>query len=292
MFIKSFRTQFYIMIHQLGFQLCFMVVLLCGLINTALWQVSNYGGIKEDGIDVSEAFLLNEYSPVVGIFFMISLFLLMLPYCFSSLKNTNLHTDLLHIVRGDTKSYYAAGGATAFCGTFLAFFLPLLIELLINQLFFTSTGIMANGFSVYDLNGGGGLVGTIIDESAVVNPGLCMIPISLYISHPLLYNILYALLYSIFMGIVSLMMYAVSLYVKKNIYLFFPMYILYFVILRIGDIVYLFVERIIEYDFFRYFMVANNMDLSYIYICSLSICMLIVSVILILRKAVSDQGVF
>lgn len=291
MFFRSFRTQFYIMIHQMGFQLCFMIVLLCGLVNTAFWQVSNYGGIREDGVDVAEAFLLNDCSRVVDVFFMLSLFLLMLPYCFSGLKNRNLHTDLLHVVRGNTRSYYAAGGVTAFCGTFLAFFLPLLIELLVNQIFFTSTGRMANGCSIYDLNGGGGLVGTTIVESLVVNPGLCMIPIGLYISHPLLYNMLYALLYSTFMGIASVMMYGFSLYFNKNIYLFFPMYILYFVILRIGDIIYSFVDRIIAYDFFQYFRVTNNMDLSYTYICSVTICMLIVSVVLILRKAVSDQGV-
>ncbi len=291
MFIKSLRTQFYIMIHQIGFQLCFMIVLLCGMINTAFCLLSNYGGIKEERIDVAEAFLLNYYSPIVDEFSVISLFLLMLPYCFSGLKNRNLRIDLLHIVRGDNRSYYAAGGVTAFCGTFLAFFLPLLIELLVNQIFFSSTGWMANGFSVYDVNGGGGLVGTTIISSEVINPGLCIIPIEFYIRHPFLYNTLYAFLYSAFMGIASVMMYAVSLYMKKNIYLFFPMYIFYFIILRIGDIVYMFVERMVECDFFKYFMVGNNMNLSYIYICSLTICMLIVSVILIIRKSVSDQGV-
>lgn len=291
MFIKSLRTQFYIMIHQIGFQLSFLVVLLCGMINTAFWLLSNYGGIKEEGIDVAEAFLLNYYSPIVDEFSVISLFLLMLPYCFSGLKNRNLRIDLLHIVRGGNRSYYTAGGVTAFCGTFLAFFLPLLIELLINQIFFSSTGWMANGSSIYGVNGGGGLVGTTINESIVINPGLCIIPIQIYIRHPFLYNTLYALLYSVFMGIASVMMYAVSLYMKKNIYLFFPMYILYFIILRIGDNVHMFVERMVECDFFKYFMVGNNMNLSYIYICSLTICMLIVSVILIIRKSVSDQGV-
>lgn len=291
MFFKSFRTQFYIMIHQKGFQLCCIVVLLCGLINTTFWLGSHYGGMRECGIDVSEVFLLNDFSPVVNDFTMISLFILLLPYCFSGLKNRNLHTDLLHIVQGNSRSYYMAGAVTSFCGTFLAFFLPLLIVLLINQIFFTSTGCMANGFSFYDVNGGGGLVGTTIVESAVVNPGLCMIPIGLYISHPLLYNMLYALLYSVFMGIAAVMMYAVSLYIKKNIYLFFPMYILYFVVLRIRDIIYLFTDRMIELDFFRYFKVTYNMDLSYIYICSWIVCMLIVSSVLILRKSVSDQGV-
>lgn len=296
MFVRSFRTQFYIMIRQLGFRFCFMAVLLMGLINTELCLllnfIGNFSGIKEDMMDASEAFLLNDYSPVVDKFFLISLFLVLCPYCFSTIKNRNLHIDLLHIVRGDIRSYYAAGAATAFCGTFLAFFLPLLIELLCNQMFFLHTGRLADGFSVYGLNGGGRLTGVTIDESMVVNPGFCLIPIGFYIRHPLFYNVLYAFLYSVFMAILALMMYAFSLYFKKNSYLFFPLYILYFLILRIGHIVYTITgERMIDVDFFCYFRVGNNMNLSYVYISLLTICIIIMSIVLIYRKAVSDQGV-
>lgn len=47
----------------------------------------------------------------------------------------------------------------------------------------------------------------------------------------------------------------------------------------------------IDVDFFCYFRVGNNMNLSYVYISLLTICIIIMSIVLIYRKAVSDQGV-
>lgn len=276
MFFRSFRTQFYIMVHQIGFQIAFIIVLLSGLINTACWLSLDY--IKGEGVDASGAFLLNYYAPVGDQFSMLSLFLLMLPYCFTGLKNRDLHIDLLHIVRGNNRNYYIAGALTAFCGTVLIFFLPLMIELLINQIFFTSTGMLADGFSIFGRNGG----------SLVWYD--CLIPIEGFIRHPFLYNTVYALLYAMFMGIVAVMMYGISLYLKKNIYLFFPVYILYFGINRIGDIVHSFVDPIIQYDFLVYFKVTCATG-SNIYISLVAIGMLMVSIILIRYKVISDQGV-
>ncbi len=291
MFYKSFCTQFNIMIRQIGFQSCFIIVLLFGLTNSAYWLLINYKNPKESLIDVSEAFILNDHSPILDKFFLLSLLLLLLPYCFFNIKNRINKIDLLQIIRINTFSYYTAGSLVSFLGTLIAFFIPLLIELVINQFFFSNTGIMANGFTFYDLNGGGGLMGTTIISSSVINPGFTLIPISLYISHPLLYNTIYAFIFSCFMGIISYMMYTISLYVQKNIYLFFPLYIFYFLLLKVGDVIYIYVHPLFHFNFFQYFRITYNMNLSPHYICLLILFMLLFSSVLLHHKIYIDQGI-
>ncbi|MDE6626061.1 MAG: hypothetical protein K2K56_06805 [Lachnospiraceae bacterium] len=287
--MKNFKTQFNNMMTHSGFKICFFAVLLIAFANTFLLLLHSYGGYRGYLIDISDASLLNFYSPLVNIFHIISLCLLILPHGLSNTRKNDLYGKLNQDNVVSFKDYCLSGMLVSFLGTFAAFFIPLVISLFVNGFFFEPTGILGSGFSIYEFNGAADIAGTNCNDT-ILNPGYCVIPIKLYMRNPQLYNVLYALMYSLVMGILASHVFQMSFYFKRNIYVIVYVYMLYYIILWLQGGLGRYYESRYELDFFSYITVSYNMNLHPYYLIGFVLVILIASIPLYRHKKLEVLG--
>ncbi len=187
------------------------------------------------------------------------------------------------------KHYYFTGMLVSFLGTLVAFFIPLAISLFVNGFFFESTGILGSGFSIYEFNGAADIAGTNCNDT-ILNPGYCVIPIKLYMRNPQLYNVLYALMYSLVMGILASHVFQMSFYLKRNIYVIVYVYMLYYIALWLQEGLGRYYESIYELDLFSYITVSYNMNLRPYYLIGFVLVILIAAIPLYRHKKLEVLG--
>lgn len=287
--MKNFKNQFNSMVTNTGFKICFFMVLLIAFANTFLLLIHGYGGYRGYLIDVSDTSLLNFYSPLVNIFHIISLCLLVLPYGLFNTGKNGMNGKLNKDNVISFKDYYFTGMLVSFFGSFVAFFIPLVISLIVNGFFFESTGILGSGFSIYEFNGAADIAGTNCNDT-ILNPGYCVIPIKLYMRNPQIYNVLYVLMYSLMMGILASHVFQMSFYCKRNIYVIAYVYMLYYIILWLQGSLGRYHESSYELDFFSYITVSYNMNLHPYYLIGFVLVILIASIPLYRYKKLEVLG--
>lgn len=267
-------------VQSIGFKICFLVVLCMGFINSCIWMLPNYGGYTGYIIDKSATFILYFYSPFSEIFQYMSFFLLLLPFC---LTNISINETCKNI---DKIEDDCAGRVTAcFFSTFIAFFIPFLLHLLINQIFFHSTGVLGSGLNIYEYNGAASLSGQNCTDD-VLNPGIGLISSKLFVNYPLLYNSLYALIYSLLMALLATNTYAISFFFKRKIYMIIYIFALYYVICHISDILLILFGKAYDTDIISYFLITYNMNLLPCFIVILSIILLLITSYMIKKQII------
>lgn len=225
MFIQHLSSRMKKMFNGLGFKVTFIVVLLFCLLNTVTYV---YTDSKQDSlyeIQASEALLINEHSPFSYDFRMVTIFLLTLPFAFSYFRDYRLNIKPVLQTKYGVKQYYIVNLLTCFLGTFLAFFVPLIIEVVINELIFNLNGTSGTGMSLYSYNHSATLTGKNAGE-VVYNPGLPLL--RLYLNYPELYNVVYITLFSGFVSLMATFVYSISYWVKKYaMILLLPIFLIY-----------------------------------------------------------------
>lgn len=140
--------------------------------------------------------------------------LLVVPCAFSYLDDKNSGMELFFLIRSGKKKYYLKKTAAVFGGTWTAFALPYLLEVVLNVIAFP---IRAVGDPVLP-NG--------IYEEETIWAAKNYLFADLYISHPYLYAVLGIVSFGICSGVLASFVLALSYlpFVKFRILLFLPVY--------------------------------------------------------------------
>lgn len=271
MFIRTLRARLALMIKQNGF-IASMTLM---LVFSAASFVYNAAGFR--GSDISA--IVDGYhllatvpeSHYRGFFEMLFPFLAIMPFCFSYMTDRDRNNICAYAVRGGRTNYYLSSAATAFAGSFIIIFVPLLIDLLLNVTIFPLNSMLDHTnsptFSIAHIN----------------EVWTHYIGASLFVSHPFLHCLLWVLIPSLFSGIVGVFVYSLSFFVKRfKILLFLPFYGIHYVLSTLGEDFY-YIKYICHLERFETF------EISMKYFFALCIAMTAASVVIITIKIKSDE---
>ena len=164
-------------------------------------------------------------------------FLVIFPYSMSFYEESKDGTILYIQARSGRTSYYISQLITCFVGGFVIICIPFLLNILLNFIIFPE---IANDYiSTYDrytYNWCGGITGSTT-IFPVLSKGYMLK--ELYINYPQLHNMLFALLSGLVAGIMAMLAYAFSIFIKKSrLFIFFLMYLFFQIFVMVDSVVY------------------------------------------------------
>lgn len=224
---KLFIAQIKLMQNKIGYILAFSVVFILCLYSTLQSAISASELSSMNAPTSAFVFILRSNANGNELLRQLYVFILIFPFCFISAKNSKLGIDNIIISKTSTRKYTYTNVLTAFVGSFMCFFVPFIIQLVINKIVFPPNlePQLLYGYSGAELTGDNVFANT-------VQKGVPFI--SLYIKHPNLYNLLYAFIFSSFCGILAMLVQAISNFIKRfSIVLFLPIYLITFIQSRI-----------------------------------------------------------
>lgn len=138
-------------------------------------------------------------------------FFIVLPFGFSYIDEKNAGVDMYIQTRGERRTYYISQLITCFLGTAFVFLIPFLMNVILNGIMFPITGnsYIATTYA-YDTN----WVNAIVGYGQKTTNGWILK--SLAIAHPQWYNVFYVFILSIASGVMGMLVYAISVLVKRN----------------------------------------------------------------------------
>lgn len=171
----------------------------------------------------SASAIVYYYSRFFNTYMTLVPFLAVLPFAMSFIDdNKNQILPILQI-RSGIRVYYITKGVVCFIGGFVAFFVPLLINLLLNHFTFPNSGLTFIG-DLYDINFDPRVTGAtlIIDTKWPV----MWFP-RLFLASQEMYSLLFCVIFSVSMGIFGTFIYVVSFVFKKSkLLLLLPFYLI------------------------------------------------------------------
>ena len=203
------------MFHKKGFQISFiiMTVLSCGL--PIYYMLKNI--IKENDISNSVsnqyAYIFNAHSPISAFAIYFIPILAIMPFSLSYRSEKKLNYSPTVMIRTGIKKYYTTKAFACFIGSFLVFFVPLTLNIILNQIFMPETNINVIGQTLSALIREDYSGNTSYIEHYSSFPLLI-----LFLKHPQIYNLLSIFLMSLFCGISGLFSFAISLKIRNYIY--------------------------------------------------------------------------
>ena len=215
--IRCILTQTKIMLCKKGFKFGFtatMIICLAEvLINAYGVTAFRMEGDGFPGNDPSsvissfEAFILCIPSGLLGYLELLFPFLGALPFSFSLLTDKAANTDTLLCAKCGKRRYIISKTAAAFIGSFLIFFIPLMINDLLNYIVFDNS----MGADLFDPNwrfkGFGVMRKTDFPDAPFGK---------LLAASPFLYSALHALLFSLMSGVFGVLALASSVFCRRN----------------------------------------------------------------------------
>lgn len=137
-------------------------------------------------------------------------FLIILPFGFSYMDEKKSGVDIYIQTRGEKKKYYYGQLITCFLGTAFVFGVPFMVNVILNGMMFPVTGNshIATVYA-YDYNWASAIVGNGAENSGWIFK-------SFAIAHPQWNNVLYVMIMVIASGIMGMVSYAISLFVRTN----------------------------------------------------------------------------
>src|SRR5690606_20936544 len=209
--INSVRMQFSLMINKLGFKLSFSCALIYSLASYVYYLITYQGVDVLYFLSANYLYAGNEHAPFWGIFQSYFPFLVVFPFAFSYLDDKDLNIDHYIIGRMSRKDYYIGKLITSFLGGGLIIFIPFTINLILCNITFQENN--NTYFGEYNLLP---YFETLSGTNVIFNTEFTGVSfLGLYLFSPLLYNIVYLLLLSLFSGIMSVFTCASSFFIKK-----------------------------------------------------------------------------
>jgi len=220
--IKATGMQLKLMVNKKEFQFVFGINLGYVLLTYLYYAFINWGQEISTIPAPHAVFALQDTSIFYDMYVNIVPFLVVFPYAMSFINDRQNRLLPLLQVRTGVKNYYLSKGIACFLGGFLTFFIPLVLNILLNQLTFPDSGITFIG-DLYDINYDARIAGSNIiletDWAGMWFP-------ELFIGSPQGYNLLFAVIFSVAMGIFSVFVYSISFGIKKKIMLLLPLYLI------------------------------------------------------------------
>jgi hypothetical protein len=209
--VKLLKAQLNILIHQKGFRFS-LFFLLTAVAGNFICNVVKFWNIEQaDMYSFLEISLLSQSNRLgwyIAVFFP---FLLVLPGGLSLAVDKKTKADLLWISRCGKGRYLLSKTLAVLLVTFLVFFVPFMLELLLNLIAFP-----------LDAHGNYLWTGLYQDGYEIVQKYFLF---SLYYNHPVVYVLIRTLLMSVVAAALSIIPLAVSCYVSQYYcHLFIPVY--------------------------------------------------------------------
>lgn len=204
-------------------------------------------------------------------------FLVVLPFSMSYFEDCDSKMLGFWLRRTGKKKYYTAKAMVSFLGSFLMIAIPFLANLILVWITFPGNGKLNDG--------------PLYSEIFYLNVNDFYEPwqtywypfLYLYIFYPFLYNCLYILLGSVLSGILGVVAYVASFFIKKyKLLLLLPIYLFFWALSMIN----MYTEGF-EKELFDYVLCGNKLDNYLYFFCVLGI-LLVVSVVLIRRQFKKD----
>lgn len=280
--VNYFKSQLSITIKSLGFLTAFSINLILCLYNTIYmaWQCRNY---DESMIpSSSEMFILRSAAPANSVLKLLYIFILVFPFGFYVYKNTKANIHPILIVRSTLKKHYCSSAFCAFTSAFLCFFLPFIINMLINAIVFPLDGTLLSGASEFTYNHTAAITGDNVFQNTIQKGEPF---VELYIKSPVLYNLLYSFIFSTFCGILSVFVHSLSYFIKAMpIIMFLPLYLITFIQGKIdnvnmshdADVLY------VNYKISDYIMINTFYGKSSLYFSTFVISIILISIVLLM----------
>ncbi len=284
--IKAFKWQFKLMVNKLNFKTAFtaMMILCVGYtVYNALIYSSND---RTTSVDSTFAYVFYGSNQLLSILVILLPVIAVLPFSTIHTSNRALHLPALFLTRFGIKNYYFSQMLCSFVGSFIVAFLPLLTNIILNNIFFENTKY--DGWNTY------------FSALTQISPKLLsqetnfpdtIIFAKLFFEIPVLYTLLSAFALSIFIGLWGVFSYAVSIWIERFAILSaLPMEIVVFLGLQQGNEA----EASISHNFINlnimdYFTVNSLMGKNYLIPLGFCLFLLIISVVMIHRKEKRDQ---
>ena len=288
MFLRHFCSRMKFMFCGLGFRITVMTVMILCLCNTMFWAIESASKDALYEIQSTEALLIHEYSFFSQVFKVLVLFLPLLPFSFSYYRDQRLGVKTVLQSKYGVRNYYLINLTTCFLGTFLSFLIPFLIEMGIDEALFTSNGIANTYGSKYSYNYCGFITGAT-EGDFVYGDGIIFK--SLYLHNPVVYNLIYILMFSAFMGLLAVFVYSLSYWVKKySMSLLLPVFIIYMLQRKIEPYtIELLGGTYVNPQMYDYIFIKQNGGLHWGYFGCLCLFFSLVTIICTVIKIKNDQ---
>lgn len=215
--LRNISTQTKIMLNKTGFKASFTIVMVFCMAEV----VMNSFGVKymrglDDGfvgndpssvITTFEAFMLCEPSNMLSFIRLLFPFLCALPFSFSLLTDKLTNTDVLFCAYGGKGRYVVSKAAATFIGSFVIFFVPLLIQLGLNYMIFDSS-MGADIFNPnWNFSGWGVMRATDYPCAPFGN---------ILARSPFLFSLMYCGMFSLMSGVFGVFALACSVFCRRN----------------------------------------------------------------------------
>jgi hypothetical protein len=186
------KAQLWLMCCKVGFQIVFSLNLLYVSATALFYAISQRGQDISTILSPDSVFPLQNATVFFELFMAILPFLIVLVFAFSFLTDQELFMLPAFQSRSGVWNYYLSKAFACFAGVFFVFFFPLFLGMILNLLIFPQSGHTFFG-DFFDRNYSSLISGDTV-TLPVFNAGM-LFP-ALYLSHPQLYQLLFAFFFS------------------------------------------------------------------------------------------------
>lgn len=205
--------QLKIMTAKKGFQISFTIMMLFALGTPIIYAIENLTSGNDIAMLPSKeyAFMFYTHSFLSQLTVYAIPLISSLTFSLSYVIDKKIGYQSLFISRMGSNSYFVSKYICCFIGGFIVIFLPSLINIAINQLFFPDTKQDIFMSSIYS---------NVVDDYLYINERIILnsgfTNLNLFLDHPQIYNGLMALCMSFLSGTCAVISYTVSLYLSEQ----------------------------------------------------------------------------
>lgn len=221
--LNQLRVQISAISQRKSYQFSFLVVFMLCMYNYLL-NLQQFNGFEVTNIPHPTALLsYSATSHVANYLVQLFPFLLVIPAAFTYMTDDKTKSIYLHQIRGGRRNYYASLALAVFIMTFLCFFIPFMLELLLSLIAFPTDSIITDAGEQYysqawELRVNNYLYGNILGMSKIA------------------YAVFHAVIYSATAAILALLLTAISTFrIHFKVMLFLPVYLLLFFTNQAGE---------------------------------------------------------
>lgn len=235
--LESVKYHLNIMARKKAFRFSFFLILLLCICLPFIYALQYKGYSMSKLPSAYTLYIGNAMGLVWDYIQLLFPFLVIFPYSMSFYEESKEGTILYIQARSGRKQYYISQLITCFIGGFVIIFIPFILNILLNSIIFPE---IANDYiSTYDrytYNWSGGITGSTT-IFPVLSKGYMLK--ELYINYPQLHNVLFALLSGVVAGIMAMLAYAFSIFIKKSrLFIFFLMYLFFQIFTMVDSVMY------------------------------------------------------
>lgn len=197
-----------------SFQFVFWGMILLCIVQPVYYVIKYWGSYIYELPSADTLYIANSGSDIWSYIQQLFSFLIVLPFGFSYLDEKKFGVNLYLQSRGERKAYYYSQLIACFIGTAMVILLPFLINIALNGIIFPINGNdYISTYDAYDYNWCSKIMGNGFKDKTLFQGHILK---SIFIEHPQLYNVIYALIGGISSGVMGMFVYAISILVEKN----------------------------------------------------------------------------